>query len=122
MSDPSAPQEGDNLITPAGPEEFPFAPEVRYIEPGVYKVPAGFSRPLAEHYSPLNWVNGFERWCLVRFTTPSDGHCLFHAIANGFFEPYHTGKIRDTAVTPLQIVTKLRAELADKLSQPDTGR
>src|SRR3982751_5058895 len=46
--------------------------------------------PVGNYYAEISWINGFENWNLVRFSTPMDGNCLFHAIANSFFPPYRS--------------------------------
>lgn len=66
-------------------------------------------------YSPINWAEGFERWTLVRFSTPADGSCLFHAICNSFFKPYREGIIEDKPVERTKITSSLRTELSKKL-------
>src|SRR5437763_1645606 len=45
--------------------------------------------PVGNFYAEIHWDNGFAPWHLVRFSTPMDGNCLFHAISNSFFIPYH---------------------------------
>lgn len=72
----------------------------------------------------IRWSNGFEQWNLVRFGTPMDGSCLFHAIVNGFFIPYHKEEIRGKKLSRREIIRKMRDELADKLDEidPENGK
>jgi hypothetical protein len=72
--------------------------------------------------TPLNWINGYEQWNLVRIHTPPDGHCLFHALCMAFFIPYQTGVLNNKPITQLQIIQNLRQELALKLSQPANNK
>lgn len=71
--------------------------------------------PVAKYFTKLGWGNGFEQWDIVRFNTPMDGSCLFHAIANSFFIPYRKQILRDKSVTQSQIVQMLRQELSQRL-------
>lgn len=68
-------------------------------------------------YRNINWLKGFENWKLVRFFTPMDGSCLFHAICNSFFLPYRTGILRDKPISKKEIVASLRKELSIKLTE-----
>lgn len=77
------------------------------------------SHPVAEYYSEINWGNGYEQWALCRFATPMDGSCLFHAIANSFFSPYHKQSLYGKTMTRSEIVSALRRELARRLSEVD---
>lgn len=81
------------------------------------KFPNNITAPFAEHYHVMNWEDGFEKWNLVRFSTPSDGNCLFHAIANSFFVPYHTEILNGKKISRREIITYFREELSDKLSE-----
>jgi hypothetical protein len=47
-----------------------------------------------------------------------DGSCLFHAISNSFFAPYHEEMLHGRHVSREKMVAALRRELADKLSSP----
>ena len=72
--------------------------------------------PVGNFYAEINWGNGFERWHLTRFSTPMDGSCLFHAISNSFFSPYHTETLKGVHVPRHQMVARLRKELSKKLA------
>jgi len=72
---------------------------------------------IANFYNEINWENGFESWSLVRFQTPMDGSCLFHAIANSFFEPYRKEILNGNQVSRDKIIASLRKELAEVLSK-----
>jgi len=74
--------------------------------------------PVGNYYAEINWKNGFENWPLVRFSTPMDGNCLFHAICNSFFSSYHDEKLNDQTVTRDKIVAAMRKELSETLSKP----
>ena len=74
--------------------------------------------PVGEYYQKINWKNGFEKWELIRVQTPSDGSCLFHAIANSFFVPYYTEIVDGKKITRKEIVKQLREEFSQKLSSP----
>ena len=52
---------------------------------------------------------------LVRKRTPMDGSCFFHAICDSFYDRYKQAKLGNTQLSPGQIVSTLRKELADKL-------
>lgn len=73
--------------------------------------------PVGNYYAQIKWPQ-FQQWNLVRFSTPMDGNCFFHAISNSFFAPYHTETIKGKHMTRHQIVTMLRYELSKKLSEP----
>lgn len=75
--------------------------------------------PVAEYYTEINWDNGYEQWPLCRFATPMDGNCLFHAIANSFFSPYHKESLYERSMSRKEIVNTLRRELARRLSDID---
>jgi hypothetical protein len=77
--------------------------------------------PIASYYGEIHWENGFERWDLVRFSTPMDGNCLFHAIANSFFTGYHEEKIDDVHIDRNKIITLFRKELSEKLGNTVTA-
>ena len=76
----------------------------------------GIKIPYANYYAPIEWDNGYEKWDLVRFATPMDNNCLFHAITNSFYEPYHTGVRNGKRVDRNKIVTSLRQELSERLA------
>lgn len=80
--------------------------------------------PIASYYNELKWDNGFEQWDLVRFSTPMDNNCLFHAIANSFFHPYHSEILDGKKISRSAIISSLRKELANKLADidPSTGK
>lgn len=69
-------------------------------------------------YADIKWDDGFEQWDLVRFATPGDGNCLFHALANSFYQPYRTETIRGKHVPRNKIISLFRKELSEKLSKP----
>lgn len=68
--------------------------------------------PNAKYYKDIGWYNEFN---IVRFDTIGDGSCLFHAIINGFFKPYHTEEINGVKMTKGEIIRTLRKELANAL-------
>ena len=77
----------------------------------------GIAKPFAKYFAELYWGGGFDQWHVVKFSTPADGSCLFHAIANSYFEAYHTELLRGKPITREKIVTGLRKELSNMLSQ-----
>lgn len=87
----------------------------------LHRMPADISSPIATYYMDLEWENGYEKFHLVRFSTPADNNCLFHAIANAFFPPYYTENVNGRVMSRSDMVRKLRTELADKLSTPMSG-
>ncbi len=72
--------------------------------------------PTSKYCTLVQWENGFEKWKLCRFATPMDGSCLFHCIANSFFEPYHTETFNGNHISRQNIIKLFRSELAEKLS------
>lgn len=82
----------------------------------VYRMPSFVSAPIADYFIPIKWKNQFEKWNLVRFSTPKDGSCLFHAISNGFFSPYHKQKLNGEPMTRNKMVAAFRLELSKKLA------
>jgi hypothetical protein len=80
------------------------------------RMPAEIKSPAANYYSEIKWGNGFEQWPLVRFSTQGDGSCLFHAIANSFFRPYHTEMLDGKHVPRSRMITTLRRELSERLA------
>jgi hypothetical protein len=74
--------------------------------------------PVGNYYREINWENGFENWDLIRIDTIADGSCLFHAIANSFFVPYHTEIVDGNKTTRKEIIQKMRKELSESLSSP----
>lgn len=72
--------------------------------------------PVGNYYAEINWDNGFECWALVRFSTPMDGSCLFHAIANSFFPPYHEEILHNKHIKRATIISTLRKELSQNLA------
>jgi hypothetical protein len=79
-------------------------------------MPSNIKRPISHSYIDINWVNGFEQWPLVRFSTPMDNNCLFHAISNSFFEPYHLEVLNGKHIPRIRMVMSLRKELSQKLA------
>lgn len=84
--------------------------------PTLQPMPPHLKAPFANYYAPIRWDYGFQNWPVVRFSTPMDGSCLFHAIANSFFEPYHKEEINGKHVSRVKMVATLRRELAEKLA------
>lgn len=82
----------------------------------VYKLHQNKEGPVGEYYAEINWGDGFEQWPLIRISTPMDGSCLFHAIANGFFNPYHTETLRGKHIARDKIISLLRRDLSEKLA------
>jgi hypothetical protein len=98
----------ETVITPALPEASPV----------VAASATQYSISRKNYYSSFRWPQ-FSRWNLVRFDTPPDGSCLFHAIANAYFAPYHTETWDGKKITRDAIVRSMRKEFADKLGQKD---
>lgn len=88
---------------------------VRAKAPRIVSMPPGLESPLANYYAKIKWEDGFEQWRLVRFSTPGDGSCMFHAITNSFFKPYHTGILDGKSVSRNKIIASFRKELSDRL-------
>jgi hypothetical protein len=101
------------LITPVEPAKPP--PDIRAKYDSFKPIPQTGRGPVGNYYAEIHWPS-FERWRLVRFSTPMDGNCLFHAIANGFFAPYHTETLKGKRMNRHQIVTQFRRELSLKLA------
>lgn len=80
------------------------------------EIPPHIKSPVGRYFTNISWPNGFEQWRLVRFSTPMDGSCLFHAICNSFFEPYHTQILNGKHISRDSLVSLLRKELSHKLS------
>ena len=81
-----------------------------------HKVPSGLKSPVANYFSYIKWEGDYRKWKLVRFSTPMDGSCLFHAISNSFFEPYHSEHLNGKHISRAKIVSHLRKELSQKLA------
>jgi hypothetical protein len=77
-------------------------------------VPHTDTVPYASHYLP----SPLGEWDLVRFLTPGDGSCLFHALVNGFFTPYHQQRLGEEDLSRRDIVSRFRRELSQRLEQP----
>ena len=75
--------------------------------------------PIFNYLTPFKW----QKWNLVRFQTPADDNCLFHAICNSFFEPYKTGIFKSKKISQYDLVMSLRRDIANKLEaiNPETG-
>ena len=86
------------------------------ITASLYKMPSTVKSPTATYYCHINWENSFQNWPLVRFSTPMDNNCLFHSIANSFFEPYHSEKLNGKSMNRKNMVLHLRKELSKKLA------
>jgi hypothetical protein len=74
--------------------------------------------PVGDFYRKIVWKNGYENWDLIRINTASDGHCLFHAIANSFFVPYHTEILEGNKIKRIEIVKQMRKRFSENLSSP----
>jgi hypothetical protein len=72
--------------------------------------------PLRKEFSEIKW-NIFENWNLYRLYTPLDGSCLFHAICNSYFGPYHEEVVKGKKMSKSKIVATLRKDLSEKLSE-----
>jgi hypothetical protein len=88
----------------------------RHISTTFKPIPNIGKGPVGNYYANINWDNGFEAWNLVRFSTPMDGSCLFHAISNSFFAPYHKEILHGKRVNRTKMVEALRMELSQKLA------
>ncbi len=79
--------------------------------------------PIGKLYTKVDWklLNGFD---VMRFETPTDGNCMFHAISNAFFTPYHTEILNGQKTTRNNIIKNFRKSLSDKLGETidDTGK
>lgn len=80
------------------------------------EVPGNVKSPVSNYYIKIKWDKGFEKWNLVRFSTPMDGSCLFHAITNAFFEPYHTEILNGKFCSRKDMVRLFRKELSEILN------
>lgn len=98
------------------PQESSLAPPKKSESPAYLPNPQNGKGPIGNYYAEIKWNRGFEQWNLVRFSTPSDNNCLFHAISNSFFEPYHSEMLNGKHVSRHKMVTTLRKELAEKLA------
>jgi hypothetical protein len=96
-----------NLVTIAEPIQK---------QPMYQKIPHTTKSPAGNYFTYIRWDEIFHPWKLVRFSTPMDGSCLFHAIANSFFEPYHSEQLNGKRITRNQMVKHLRKELSEKLA------
>lgn len=91
--------------------------QTKIIQPNPFhQMPQAIKSPAANYYCLIKWDGLISQWNLVRFSTPMDGNCLFHAISNSFFEPYHTEQMNGKHVSRTQMVSFLRKELAEKLA------
>ena len=81
----------------------------------IHDMPQGIKSPSATRYGEIKWAKGYEQWELVRFFTPMDGSCLFHAITNSFFEPYHIEKLNGEPMSREKIIASFRKELSTLL-------
>lgn len=73
-------------------------------------------KPLRKDSAEITWDNGYNNWKLYRIYTPLDGSCLFHAISNSYFEPYHKEILNGKQISKSKMITILRHDLAEKLS------
>lgn len=106
---PVTPAEGAIVVLAPAPPQI--------VQHPVFKpVPQTGHGPIGNYYAEIRWGDGFDQWPLVRFSTPMDGSCLFHAISNSFFAPYHTGILHGKSVSRNRMVAALRSELAQKLA------
>lgn len=82
----------------------------------VYKpTPSSVTSPVGSYYAEVHWPL-FKDWSIVRFQTPMDGSCFFHAISNSFFSPYHQEMLKGKHMSRGEIVAMLRQELSRKLA------
>jgi len=88
------------------------------LETNKISLPYNSNGPIGDYYQKIMWKQGFENWDLIRIDTIGDGNCLFHAIANGFFVPYHTGIVDGNKMTRREIIKQMRKEFSEKLSSP----
>lgn len=79
-------------------------------------VPPEVQNVASKYFIQIKWDGDFRDWNMIRFSTPMDGHCLFHAILNAFFEPYHKELLGNKKVSRLDIVTQFRKSLSLMLS------
>lgn len=111
------PFDEEKLYTPADPAPVVnVQPQFPVIKP----VPNTGRGPVGNYYAEIRWENGFDQWPLVRFSTPMDGSCLFHAISNSFFAPYHTETLHGQHIPRIKMVASLRRELSEKLASQIT--
>lgn len=87
-----------------------------------YTLPNNIKGPVGNYYANIEWNNGFEGWNLVRISTPGDGNCLFHAIANSFFPAYHTEKLKGKTMTRDKIISLMRKGLSNRLADKIDGK
>ncbi len=94
-----------------------YVPENNSIKRSIlYPLPNTPNGPVGNFYAEIIWENGYENWALVRFSTPMDGSCLFHAITNAFFPLYYTETKGGKHVSRSTIIKSLRKELSQKLA------
>lgn len=105
--------ETDSNITFAPPtDDVEDNGQYSYYKP----VPKNHKTPVGNYYAEIKWPK-FEQWQVVRFSTPMDGNCFFHAISNAFFSPYHTETLKGKHVSRDKMVTMLRSELSRRLAE-----
>lgn len=108
----ATPPDVEPLITPGVSEQTQVYPSAYDIFKPIRQTGKG---PVGNYYAEIHWPE-FDRWSLVRFSTPMDGNCFFHAISNSFFAPYHTETLKGKHVSRDQMVSILRKELSQKLA------
>lgn len=70
-----------------------------------------------DEYEFLNWSGNFSYPNMVRIGTIGDGSCYFHAIIKAFVKEYQEKKINGLVIDRRQFISKLRKELAEKLTE-----
>jgi hypothetical protein len=107
----------DNIVHPSSTQHIlPETPILQSRYNTFRPLPKTGKGPIGNYYAEINWKNGFEQWPLVRFSTPADNSCLFHAISNSFFDPYHTETLHGKHVPRNRMIMGLRKELSQKLA------
>lgn len=92
------------------------------IKPPILELhPVKSKSPSAPYYVIIKWEL-FDKWNLVRFATPMDGSCLFHAISNSYFEPYYTEQLNGNNILRNDMVASLRKDLSNKLASKVDGK
>ena len=72
-------------------------------------------------YEALHWREPFNYPNMVRIRIPTDGSCLFHAIARSYFKPYITGKLNGKVFDRTKFIRDLRQSLSIKLGSKEKG-
>lgn len=61
-------------------------------------------------------INWWPQWQVTKIIMPNDGHAFFHALCAAFFKPYIDEEYLNQSISKIQIVKKLRKDLAEKLA------